>query len=108
MSRALFMVPAAMSLIAIAPMPYGYYQFLKLVIFLAGGLIGIQFWTRGLTVLAAPFILLAVLFNPIFPVHLTGRTMDGDQYWSRIPVRYRDVGLAGQILTNTAPEQFYR
>ena len=71
MSRALFMVPAAMSLIAIAPMPYGYYQFLKLVIFLAGGLIGFQFWTRGRTVLAVPFILLALLFNPIFPVHLT-------------------------------------
>lgn len=71
MSRALFMVPAAMLLIAIVPLPYGYYQFLRLVIFLAGGLIGFQFWAGGRTALAVPFILLAVLFNPIFSIHLT-------------------------------------
>ena len=71
MSRTLFIVPAAMLLIAIAPLPYGYYQLLKLVIFLAGGWIGFQFWTRGRTMQAVPFILMALLFNPIFPVHLS-------------------------------------
>lgn len=74
MSRALFIVPAALLLIALVPLPYGYYQFLRLVIFLAGGWVGSQFWARRRTVLAVPFILLAALFNPIFPIHLTRET----------------------------------
>ena len=64
-------VAAGMLLLSLLPMPYGYYQLLRLAI-TAAALIGAfrayqltqQGWAIGLGVVA-------LLFNPVFPVYLS-------------------------------------
>ena len=43
----IFVIPAAMMALAILPMPYGYYQFLRLVTVIAAGWIAAYFWTNN-------------------------------------------------------------
>jgi len=61
-----------MLLIALAPLPYGYYTFLRLVVTLGAALLSwLEFsGARRLTVWATIFGLVALLFNPLVPVHL--------------------------------------
>jgi hypothetical protein len=68
--RLLFLVPAGMMLLALAPLPYGYYQLLRLVTFVAGGIIAAAFWRRGSEGWAVCFAVLALLFNPLIRVYL--------------------------------------
>ena len=58
--------------IATARLPYGYYTFLRIVTCVAGILFAIAAWNSGRIgqVLAVATLLLAILFNPIIPVHL--------------------------------------
>lgn len=73
-----------MCAIALAPLPYGYYTLLRLVVCVASGVIA---WTR---LSVAPgnlwgvvFVGLALLFNPLIPVHLSR------DFWA-----FLDVGAA--------------
>jgi len=66
-------IPAAMLIIALAPLPYGYYTLLRIVVCGAAAFLAWQTYTlegqiTGWVVLLG---LIAALFNPIFPVHLT-------------------------------------
>lgn len=65
--------PAALSLLALIDMPYGYYMFLRLVVCLSAAAIAVSTW-RTATLWAAAFATLALLFNPIFRVHLDRET----------------------------------
>ena len=65
----LFLIPAAMSLIALAPLPYGYYQLLRLVVTGSAAYHAWRGFERGERVLPALFTLLALTFNPVFRVH---------------------------------------
>jgi len=62
-----------MLLLAIAPLPYGYYTFLRLVVMLGAAAIAWQAYQQkqSANAEAISFGLLALLFNPIIPVHLT-------------------------------------
>jgi hypothetical protein len=64
-------VPAAMLLIAILRLPYGYYQLLRLVVALFAGFIVWRLWkaSASLPVWALPFGALVLIFNPVFPIH---------------------------------------
>ena len=66
-------VPAIMLLVALAAMPYGYYVLLRWITCGAFLLLVIQEHRLhgGASVWLVFFALLAVLFNPLFPVHLT-------------------------------------
>lgn len=70
---AVWLVPAGALLVALAPLPYGFYTLLRLVVtgaalFLAySEYQALQRVTVWIVVLAA----LAILFNPVVPVHLT-------------------------------------
>jgi hypothetical protein len=66
---AIFLVPAAMSLIGLAHMPYGYYQLLRLVVTGSAALIAWQGFERGDRAMPVLFTLTALLFNPLFRVH---------------------------------------
>lgn len=57
-------------LVALLPMPYGYYQLLRLVATIAGLWIAHDYWKRSENAAAALFLLVALLFNPVFRVHL--------------------------------------
>ena len=66
----LLLIPAIMSLLALAPLPYGYYTLLRIVV------CGAAIWTvicaydlkRQWMVWLFGFI--TVLFNPLIPIHL--------------------------------------
>lgn len=61
-------IPAAMCLIAIADMPYGFYQLTRWVVTIAG-LLG-AYWMNFKGVLGILLVIIALLFNPLFPIHL--------------------------------------
>jgi hypothetical protein len=72
-TAAVWIVPAGMLLVALAPLPYGYYTLLRFVVCVAAAFLawkhyasahGIGAWTVGLG-------LMAILFNPLVPVYLS-------------------------------------
>lgn len=65
-------VAAVLLLLALAPWPYGYYQFLRVAICGIGTLCGMHFIGQretGRTIAIAMFGM-AAIFNPFLPVHL--------------------------------------
>ncbi|TIY06804.1 MAG: hypothetical protein E5V18_11660 [Mesorhizobium sp.] len=64
---------AIASLLAVAPWPYGYYQFLRVVVFFAGIYCGVMVRRSGApenqTFVWALFGA-ALIFNPFLPIHL--------------------------------------
>ena len=70
MIRLYFAVPAAMALLALLDTPYGYYQLLRLVVAAASVFIAVAAWQRGSHVAVIAFGLLALIYNPIAPLHL--------------------------------------
>lgn len=92
---AVWLVPAGMLLVALLPLPYGYYTLLRLIVCAAALLLAWQEhkaagrfsgWAVGLA-------LLGLLFNPLLPVHLGrevwapldigGAMLLGLHWWSR-------------------------
>jgi hypothetical protein len=74
--RLVWIVPAILLAIAVSRLPYGYYTFVRIVTCGAAALIAFvafkerapnQFWT-------APLALMALLFNPLIPIHLDRAT----------------------------------
>ena len=70
MVRLYFVVPAAMALLALMDMPYGYYQLLRLVVAAASAVIAVAAWQRASHAAVIAFGLLALIYNPIVPLHL--------------------------------------
>lgn len=67
-----WLIPVVMLALAPLELPYGYYTFLRVVIFIFG--IGILIGTAGIKVQplwTACIVLMVILYNPIFTVHLT-------------------------------------
>jgi hypothetical protein len=66
-------IPAGMLVLALGRWPYGYYMLLRVVVaaaaLLLAGLIYQQ--AKSLTVWFGLFLILAIVFNPIVPLHLT-------------------------------------
>ena len=71
----IIMVPsiaAAVMLVgALLNWPYGYYVFLRWVVCLKAVFCAFSAYTIKKTWLAWAFVLVAVLFNPLVPIHLT-------------------------------------
>ena len=65
-----FLIPAAMSLVALADLPYGYYQFLRIVVTICTLWIAFSFYQAGYQVIAVVFGILAIIFNPIAKIHM--------------------------------------
>ena len=68
----LIIISSVMLFLAVIRLPYGYYQFLRLIITISAGLglyvIHIQSKYQFTEVL---FLIVFLLFNPIFPIHLS-------------------------------------
>ena len=71
----LFLIPAAMLLLAMADMPSGYYVFMRIVVCFACAVVAYGSYKRedSLNSSAILFGLMAILFNPIIPVYLYDR-----------------------------------
>lgn len=65
-----------MLVLALAPLPYGYYQLLRVTVFVVAGLLIWREWTATGTVGPWSIALgaVALLLNPVFPVHLDRST----------------------------------
>lgn len=59
-----------MSLLALADLPYGYYQLLRIVVTASAAWISYSFYNRQSTVAAIAFGAIAVIFNPIAVIHM--------------------------------------
>jgi hypothetical protein len=70
---AIWIIPAVLSIVALAKLPYGYYQFLRIVVCIAAAYLTYREYQLDdkVTIWAVVFALLAILFNPIIPVHLS-------------------------------------
>ncbi len=85
-----FVTVAVLSLIALLPMPYGYYTILRICVSICGGLTAYLDFNAGrkdIWVLLC--IAVAIIFNPIVPVHLNR------EIWSVLNVMV--AGLFGYL-----------
>jgi hypothetical protein len=75
--RIVWLVCAVLLVAAVFRLPYGYYNFLRIVICGAAALIAIASLleeTQSGTVWTVVFVLVAILFNPIVPIHFRRST----------------------------------
>ena len=79
----IFIIPAAFLLIGIADMPIGYYTFFIIVVFISSGVIAYNSYSLEgkISFGAALFGVIALLFNPIFPVYLQDKEL-----WTTIDI----------------------
>lgn len=61
----------ALLLLAILPLPYGYYTFLRLSVFLAGSFLAYKSYQSAQFGWAISFVSVAILFNPLIPIYLS-------------------------------------
>jgi hypothetical protein len=59
---------------ALFDLPYGYYQFLRIVVTIASIAIAIKFNSAGNSIGVVIFGVLAVLYNPIVKIHMERET----------------------------------
>ena len=71
---------AALLLLCLAPMPYGYYQFIRLASMIAFAVMAYQYYEQKREGLMIAFAALAILFQPFIKIAL-GRTM-----WNMVDV----------------------
>ena len=68
------LILAALLLLCLAPMPYGYYQFIRLASMIVFAAMAYQYYEKGKMPLAITFGGLALLFQPFIKIAL-GRTL---------------------------------
>lgn len=69
--KSLCIIVGVLLLIAIFPLPYGYYTFLRLIVFISSLILTFHLREKALYNLSLAMIVLAILFNPIIPVYLS-------------------------------------
>lgn len=74
MPKQIYLALAALLLLCLAPMPYGYYQLVRFVAMVVFGVIAYNYCKEKKDVLMVVFGALALLFQPFFKMAL-GRTM---------------------------------
>ena len=69
--KSIYYLCAALLVLALAPMPFGYYTFLRLVVTAVAFVTAFSFYRDGDVTWAWIFGLLGILFNPLIQVHLS-------------------------------------
>ena len=75
-------VPAAMCLIALAHLPYGFFQILRIIVTFCAAVIAYRAFSACYLVTAWLLAMVAVLYNPVVKIHMS-----------------RDVHMVGNVLT---------
>lgn len=68
--KQVYLVLAALMLLCLAPMPYGYFQLVRFVAMVAFGVMAYQYYVRHKSIAATVFGVLALLFQPIYKIAL--------------------------------------
>ena len=72
--KVLYLVLAALLLLCLAPMPYGFYQLVRFVAMVMFAVFAYSYWGKDSKPLAVTFGALALLFQPFLKIFL-GRVM---------------------------------
>ena len=70
MKKQVYLILAALMLLCLAPMPYGYFQLVRFVAMVVFSLMAYQYYCRNKTIAATTFSVLALLFQPIYKIAL--------------------------------------
>ena len=70
-SKYWFIVPAGLLMLAVLPLPYAYYEFLRVTVTGAAAYVAVRMVKLDRHNIAVLFGLIALLFNPIAPVYLS-------------------------------------
>ena len=68
--KQVYLILAALMLLCLAPMPYGYYMLVRFVAMVVFGVMAYQCYMRQKTVATVIFVVLALLFQPIYKIAL--------------------------------------
>ena len=68
--KQVYLILAALMLLCLAPMPYGYYMLVRFVAMIVFGLMAYQYYTRQKAIASVIFGVLALLFQPIYKIAL--------------------------------------
>ena len=63
-------LPILVLLLGLLPMPYGYYFFSRLVVFIGALFFAINLFNNKNSITTCMFGCVSILYNPIFPIHL--------------------------------------
>ena len=74
--KQVYLILAALMLLCLATMPYGYFQLVRFVAMVVFGVIVYQYYLRQKTVATVIFVVLALLFQPIYKIALGRVTWD--------------------------------
>lgn len=70
MFKSITIVAAILLFIGVFPLPYVYYQFLRVIIFACGAIIAYLFYKKARGEWMAIFALISLFFNPFFPISM--------------------------------------
>ena len=82
-----YLILAALMLLCLTPMPYGYFQLVRFVAMVAFGIMAYRYYVDNKSIAAVVFGVLALLFQPIYKIAL------GRVTWNVI-----DVAVAGLLI----------
>ena len=68
--KTLKLTTAGLLLFAIFPLPYGYYQLLRIVVTISSGISAYKAYENKNHGLSIAFAIVLILFNPIMPIYL--------------------------------------
>jgi len=68
--KTLKLTTAGLLLFAIFPLPYGYYQLLRIVVTISSGISAYKAYENKNQGLSIAFAIVLILFNPIMPIYL--------------------------------------
>ena len=74
MKKNIYLILAALMLLCLAPMPYGYFMLVRFVMMVAFGWMAYRYYLNQKTIAMWVFGALALLFQPIYKIAL-GRTV---------------------------------
>ena len=64
------LIAIVLLLLALLPMPYGYYTLVRLCIFIYSAYLAYNLWQEKNETWMWIFIVIAILFNPVIPIYL--------------------------------------
>lgn len=64
-------IACVLLLIAVAPMPYGYYQFIRIAITLVASINAFKLNNKNKSLLFVAFVSVIILYNPILTIHFS-------------------------------------
>ena len=73
--KTILLICGGLLLFGIARLPIGYYTFLRVIVTIVASVVLLSEWKSGINFWVVFFGLVAIIFNPIIPVHLNDKAV---------------------------------